>query len=86
MRWRLYIEEFGPELTYVKGENNVVADALSRMQISEEEFSEEAFASSKETADYLMDYPLSYAKIAATQDKDKTLQQKLKATGSTITK
>ena len=27
MRWRLILEEFGPELKYIKGENNVVADA-----------------------------------------------------------
>ena len=31
MRWRLILEEFGPELKYIKGENNVVADALSRL-------------------------------------------------------
>ena len=29
MRWRLILEEFGPELKYIKGENNVVADSLS---------------------------------------------------------
>ena len=29
MRWRLYIEEYSPDLHYIKGENNVVADALS---------------------------------------------------------
>ena len=27
--WRLILEEFGPELKYIKVENNVVADALS---------------------------------------------------------
>ena len=32
MRWRLILEEFGPELKYIKGENNVVADALSRLE------------------------------------------------------
>ena len=31
MRWRLILEEFGPELKYIKDENNVVADALSRL-------------------------------------------------------
>ena len=31
MRWRLIIEEFGPELKYIKGENNILADALSRL-------------------------------------------------------
>ena len=29
MRWRLILKEFGPELKYIKGENNVVADSLS---------------------------------------------------------
>ena len=28
MRWRLVLEKYGPELIYIKGENNVVADAL----------------------------------------------------------
>ena len=31
MRWRLVIEEYGPELIYLKGERNIVADALSRL-------------------------------------------------------
>lgn len=30
-RWRLLLEEFGPQLLYKKGEQNVVADALSRV-------------------------------------------------------
>ena len=34
MRWRLILEEFGPELKYIKGENNVVADTLSRLEKS----------------------------------------------------
>jgi RNase H-like domain found in reverse transcriptase/Reverse transcriptase (RNA-dependent DNA polymerase)/Integrase zinc binding domain len=33
MRWRLILEEFGPELIYVQGETNIVADALSRLDI-----------------------------------------------------
>ena len=35
MRWRLLIKEFGPELKYIKGKNNVVADALSRLHMSD---------------------------------------------------
>ena len=31
IRWRLYLEEFGPKLVYIKGEKNVVADTLSRL-------------------------------------------------------
>ena len=30
MRWRLLLEEYGPEIEYIKGPKNVVADALSR--------------------------------------------------------
>ena len=32
MRWRLILEEFGPDLVYVPGENNAAADALSRLE------------------------------------------------------
>ena len=36
MRWRLILEEYGPELKYIKGEKNIVADALSRLEIDDE--------------------------------------------------
>ncbi len=29
-RWRLLLEEYGPEIIYIKGEENTVADAISR--------------------------------------------------------
>ena len=32
MKWRFILEEFGPELNYIKGEDNIVTDALSRME------------------------------------------------------
>jgi hypothetical protein len=32
MRWRLLIEEFGPEFKYVQGKHNLIADALSRLE------------------------------------------------------
>ena len=35
MRWHLILEEFGPELKYIKVENNVVANALSRLEMSD---------------------------------------------------
>ena len=31
-RWRLLLEEFGPEIIYIKGVDNTVADALSRLE------------------------------------------------------
>ena len=35
MRYRLILEEFGPEIKYIKGENNVVSDALSCLEMSD---------------------------------------------------
>eukprot|EP00804_Cyclotella_cryptica_P015712 CCRYP_013381-RA/>CCRYP_013381-RA protein AED:0.60 eAED:-0.14 QI:0/0/0/1/0/0/2/0/736 len=32
-RWRLLLEEFGPEIEYIKGTHNTVADAISRLDI-----------------------------------------------------
>jgi hypothetical protein len=37
MRWRLIIEEFGPEFNYIKGPKNIVADALSRLSLLDPE-------------------------------------------------
>ena len=34
MRWRLLLEEFGPKFFYKKGEQNFIADALSRVPTS----------------------------------------------------
>ena len=33
MRWQLILEEFGPELIYIEGSTNIVADALSCLKI-----------------------------------------------------
>ena len=37
MRWRLILEEYGPELIYIQGKKNVVADALSRLDLETED-------------------------------------------------
>ena len=31
MRWRLLLEEYGPDIEYIKGPKNVVADVQSRL-------------------------------------------------------
>jgi len=37
MRWRLILEEFGPDIQHVKGEDNIVADAISRLPTTNED-------------------------------------------------
>ncbi len=81
MRWRLVLEEFGPELRYIKGENNIVADALSRLEmLSNNEYNEqyavECFAANDK--DFPKEFPLSYMYIEHCQEKDASLQQQLK--------
>jgi hypothetical protein len=35
MVWRLLIEEFGLEFRHIKGKNNLIADALSRLKLDD---------------------------------------------------
>ena len=54
MRWRLYIEEYSPDLQYVPGPNNVVADALSRLEIQTEPMDESFFTEELRSELYLI--------------------------------
>jgi len=60
--------------------NNIVADALSRLEIAEEEFSAEAFANELANGeeDFPTNYPLSYKEIEFRQKKDRALQNKFR--------
>lgn len=80
MRWRLILEEFGPELKYIKGKNNIVDNGLSRHKLKETEFSLEALVFDEE--DFPESYPLSFKQIASEQLKDPNLQAKLKEPGN----
>ena len=79
MRWRLILEEFGPELKYIKGENNVVADALSRLENSPNQeilkISELYGYNDEDLPDSA--YPIRYHDIAKAQETDAKLQQTL---------
>ena len=81
MRWRLILEEYGPELRYIKGEANVVADALSRLDmladhpVSEEEVAE-MFAADAQT--FMKAFPLSYEDIAQRQTTDVFIRKALR--------
>lgn len=90
MRWRLILEEYGPELHYIKGEDNIVADALSRLDMLEpKEYLEEEFQGEPQGLysmermsecfagdedDMPKSYPLSYKHIHAEQQKDDALK------------
>ena len=86
--WRLVLEEYGPELKYIKGEKNVVADALSRLVMIKEEDQE---PKQPVTQRYLAEhfgldssdlpedaYPLRYRIIEKYQALDKELISKSK--------
>ena len=79
MRWRLILEEFGPELKYIKGENNVVAEALYRLEMIDNQ----EILNISDLYDYDDNnlpesaYPICYHNIAKAQKTDTKLQQKL---------
>ena len=79
MHWRLILEEFGPELKYIKGENNVIADALSVLDMSDNQeilnISEIYGYDDKDLPDSY--YPIFYHGIAKAQKTDAKLKQKL---------
>ena len=86
LRWRLYIEEYAPKIIYVKGENNVVADALTRLDSSDTtipetlittEMMSEWYCYAKEEQRFDSN-PLNYNALDKAQKHDKTIQKVLK--------
>jgi len=85
LRWRLILEEYGPTFYYVPGTVNVVADALSRLNMganpqdgSDEPMSPQLMAEvyGLEEEDLPEDaYPLNYKSIMIAQQKDQSLLQ-----------
>ena len=79
MRWRLLIEEYGPELVYIKGEHNVVADALSRLDSKESKIPNspaamaDLFAKKEKVPEDA--YPLHFKLIQRYQLADKSLKK-----------
>ena len=79
MRWLLLLEEFGPELRYIKGEKNVSAEALYRLDMSDNKeilnISELYGYDDPDPLDIA--YPICYHNIAKAQKTDAKLKQKL---------
>jgi hypothetical protein len=88
MRCRLFIEEYSPDLQYIKGENNVVADALSclpKTSTSYEDSQESFYAlvecheyrNKSKNADKYDLHPLSYEHLELAQKRDPQLKKEL---------
>ena len=79
MRWRLILEEFGPELKYIKGENNVVSDAFSRFEMSYNQEILKIYEIYGYNGEDLPDsaYPTRYHDISQAQKIDAKQQQNL---------
>ena len=75
MRWRLILEEFGPELKYIKDENNVMTDALSCLEMRDNQeivnISEIYGYDDKDLPDIA--YPIHYHNISKSQKIDDKL-------------
>jgi hypothetical protein len=79
MRWRLYIEEYSPELQYIKGTHNVVADALSQLDKLETpmEDTQESFLGlfGMKKTDELHFHPLNFKYLLKMQESDKSIMK-----------
>jgi hypothetical protein len=64
-RWRLFLEEYGPIYVHIAGKNNIVSDALSRLEQDEDEIL-------SETEECLV---LSHAMCAVEQDEARLLPE-----------
>ena len=90
MRWRLILEEYGPELIYKPGDLNEAADALSRLDYdlrpTASSVSGPTYNHLRQTNATLLgfdkddvlntSFPLSYRTISVAQTRDKNLQKK----------
>ena len=79
MHWRLIHEWFVPELIYIKGEKNDVADALTCLEISDNQEILNIYELYVYDDENLPDcaYPICYHNIAETKKTDAKLKQNL---------
>jgi hypothetical protein len=69
-RWRLIVEEYGPEIVYLSGVHNIVADFLSRHPISTDSFNEIHCIDKIFPIDDNDPFPLDFATISTHQQAD----------------
>ena len=86
MRWRLLIKEFSPDLVYLEGEKNIIANALSRLKIQPNDspdkpndlFLEEYFAVDDDDKPP-SSLPFTYKRISREQSKDNKFKKLIKS-------
>ena len=84
MRWRLLIEEYHPILKYIKGSANIVADALSRLNIAPNDPVENQYSLYTMAENFAVDdlpddaFPLRCSTIDECQQKDDKLLNNLR--------
>ena len=81
MRRRLLLEEYGPEIEYIKGPKNVVADALSKPPKKGDIVDDVDAVLPSLTKDENI-FPVHLKEIQAKQAKDRDLRQKIKTNPS----
>jgi len=84
MRWRLILEEYSPNLIYLAGEKNIVADGLSRLHYQtpgplESYTSLLLYNSELHDADDIPQYPMRLSTLQRAQQADTELLNKVKA-------
>ena len=79
MRWRQILEYFGPELKYIKVEKNIVADALSSLEMidNQEILKISELYGYDDAAVPDSAYPIRYHDISKAQKNDTKLNQKI---------
>jgi hypothetical protein len=77
-RWRLIVEEYGPNIVYLPGKRNIIADALSRLPKLEETQDESTFLEEIFAFDDQLDaFPIAFDIISKAQLADKKIQQRV---------
>ena len=85
IRWRMLLEEFGPKVEHISGEKNVVADALSRLDLKQKQHDEVADTKTNAELSYVNQedireelFPMSPTEIRSHQQNDEKLLKNLR--------
>jgi hypothetical protein len=77
-RWRLIVEEYGPNIVYLPGKRNIIADAHSRLPKLKETQDESTFLEEIFALDDQLDaFPIAFDIISKAQLADKKIQQRV---------